>query len=289
MIVQEQELMGTVWRIKLPKEHEQFFSFCFSFLQDFEDEFSRFKVGGTLHGLNKHLNVWQTISPRMQELFTKAQEVFELTNGAFDITVKKDLDRLGYDEEYSFTEKKVSWVKKLFPSSKKKRFQLKENQVKLFQEVDFGGIGKGFALDQLAQALEKEGVKTFYLDAGGDILTRNSQKVPIGLEHPLDPTKIIAQIDGANKAIAGSSSNRRQWGKNNHLIDPKKGASQQEMLAVYVVAKEAWLADSLATSLCVSSEEQAIDLLERTKISAIIMTSSGKVMASKDLAKEIYV
>ena len=42
-------------------------------------------------------------------------------------------------------------------------------------QIGFGAIGKGFAADRIAEALQKNGVHDFIIDAGGDILVRGSR------------------------------------------------------------------------------------------------------------------
>ncbi len=79
---------------------------------------------------------------------------------------------------------------------------------------------------------------------------RNSKEfLSIGLEHPGNFEQVIGIAKIQNESIAASSGNRRAWDKFHHIINPKTLESPKNILATWVVAKKAIIADGLATCL----------------------------------------
>jgi FAD:protein FMN transferase len=75
----------------------------------------------------------------------------------------------------------------------------------------------------------------------------------IGLEHPDNVKQVIGVATITNQAICGSSGNRRQWGEFHHIIHPTLLSSPRHMLATWVVADTAIVADAIATCLYFTS------------------------------------
>ena len=98
-------------------------------------------------------------------------------------------------------------------------------------------------------------IDKFWIDGGGDIYSYGTS-LKIGLEHPANPEQVIGVVEIKNQSICASSGNRRKWGKYHHIIDPEKLESADEVLATWVIASKAIIADSLATSLFLVSPEK---------------------------------
>jgi thiamine biosynthesis lipoprotein len=79
---------------------------------------------------------------------------------------------------------------------------------------------------------------------------KNSEKfLSVGLEHPGNFEQVIGIAKIQNESIAASSGNRRTWDKFHHIINPKTLESPKNILATWVIAKKAIIADGLATCL----------------------------------------
>ena len=72
----------------------------------------------------------------------------------------------------------------------------------------------------------------------------------IALEHPLDPSKAVGVAELADGAFCASATTRRAWGDGlHHVIDPLTGLSARGVLATWVLAPTALVADGIATAL----------------------------------------
>ena len=115
-------------------------------------------------------------------------------------------------------------------------------------EVDPSGLVKGWAVDRAAELIDARGARNYSLNAGGDIRTRGAAlPTPswrIGVEHPLDPNRIVAIVEGNELAIATSAS----YARGRHIFDPHTGAPASGVASVTVVGAELAIADAYATA-----------------------------------------
>ena len=274
IISQKREQLGSVIEIKIPKKHASLFTECFAEIDRIEKAYSRFLDTSELSRVNKNLSVWQTVSREFLELVQQGLAFNKKTDGAFDITLKADLDRLGYDKEYSFTPKSAQrkGIKELL-TSHLAPVRINGQRIFLRKEIELGGLGKGYALDCVAAILDKAGVPEYYINAGGDIVVRGTWDIL--LEHPDDPERAIGKVTLKDCAIAGSASNRRKWKGQHHLLNARTRLPEQSVLCVFTIAKTGMDADAYATSIFTAGFENGIELSRRLPVQALIVSAES--------------
>lgn len=183
-------------------------------------------------------------------LFELYDTLHRLTDGAVDPLVGRDLELLGYDTAYSLTRAvsqpsapRPSWARDIH----------REGTALVTRGplvVDVGAAGKGLLVDLVTQILIDDGQQAVVVDAGGDMRLRSPEPVRIGLEHPFDPTLAIGVVEIANGALCASAAGRRAWGDGlHHVLDGRTGLPTREVVATWVRAENALVADGLATAL----------------------------------------
>ena len=108
----------------------------------------------------------------------------------------------------------------------------------------------------------------------------------IGLEDPEDTKKVVGVGILQNGSICGSAGNRRKWGDFTHIINPKTLMSPTNIVAVWVVADTALLADALATCLFFVP---AGKLTDAYKFEYLIIHSDRSFEKSANFQGEIFV
>lgn len=157
-------------------------------------------------------------------------------------------------------------------------------------QIDLGGIAKGFAVDSAARFLRRLGFQNFVVDGGGDMLVNgrdlNERPWSIGIQHPRS-----GQIWGtlwipSEWAVVTSGDYERffyfQDQRYHHIIDLRTGYPAQGSVAMTVIAKNAMLADALATALFVLGPYEGIALADSISgLEAICFTPTGEVIYSQ--------
>lgn len=289
LVSKTENLLGTVFEIKLLKKDSDFFHLCFLELKRIEKEYSRFLDDSLLSRVNSSLNKWVQVTDEFIYLLDLADEFKKNSNGNFDITVKSILDNLGYDKNYSFKEKQTFFSFPSFGSSIE--INRSKKQVLLRKEIDFGGFGKGYAIDRIASILNSNKITHYYINGGGDIYSKKDPLLDaweILLEHPDDPNKALGKIKLDSASIAGSSPNHRKWGEHHHIINMKTKKSAKGVKAIFILAKNATDADAFATALFSAGFEEGIEISKELDIEILIVSDRNKMYKSPGFEIEFY-
>jgi len=155
--------------------------------------------------------------------------------------------------------------------------------------VDFGGIGKGYALDRAAGLLRASGIERALLDFG------RSSVVALGgpldawawrllLEHPARGALGVIALRDRSLSVSGSLAQGAVVGgrRYGHVIDPRSGRPLERDLVAAVVAPEAELAEVLSKALLILGEEAGIALVESVQgAEALLADADGRTWSTR--------
>jgi thiamine biosynthesis lipoprotein len=119
--------------------------------------------------------------------------------------------------------------------------------------LDLGAVGKGFALDRMADVLSDWGVSSACLNAGGSTVLavgapHGNAGWPVGLgEGParVELCLTSAALSGSGLAVKGS-----------HLIDPRTGRPAGRTSRTWALAAGAAVSDALSTAFFVMADDE---------------------------------
>ncbi len=223
--------------------------------------FSRFRLDSELSHLEQGGSKPQRASALFLELLDLAYKATESTDGWFDPTVRDALEAHGYDRS-------IEQLEAVGPGADRPyrpagdwhliNYDRHRGLVELRDGVrlDFGGIGKGFAVDYALRTLSLE--SGVLVNAGGDLAVAGPPPeggwiCDVGTTFDSEIEETIVLHEGA---IATSGLGRRQWQRDgqrlHHLIDPRSGkpgsspwrivtVGARSCVAAEVAAKVAWL------------------------------------------------
>lgn len=190
-----------------------------------------------------------------KNLFELYRKMYEATGGLVTPLIGKVISDAGYDSNYSLQPKTEILSAKKWGDV----MSYKHPILTVYEPIslDFGAIGKGYAIDLIAQLLIEQGLKEFTINAGGDIChhsnnPNSNNPIRIGLEHPHNPKQVIGVAEITNKSICGSAGNRRAWGDFHHIMNPETVTSPKHISAVWVITSgpgSTAVADALTTGL----------------------------------------
>ncbi|MGN8245793.1 FAD:protein FMN transferase [Cellulomonas soli] len=218
-------------------------------------------------------------------LFDLFDELHEATGGAVDPLVGRDLERLGYDAQYTLTpappvpRPPLAWGTHVRHEGSD---LLTDGPVVL----DLGAAGKGHLVDLVCALLRGRGIERAVVDASGDLRATGGPALRVGLEDPRDARRVIGVVELRDRALCASASNRRAWGEGlHHLLDARTGRPAHGVLATWVLADSAALADGLATALFVCDPAP---LTARFPFSWVRLLADGRAQTSADLAGQLF-
>jgi FAD:protein FMN transferase len=261
-----------------------------------ERRFSRFQQESELSRLNLSAGQWFDASQEMMDVLQKACHFFDVTNGLFDPSVLPDLIRTGYDRSMDEIRAQDGIVSSVASERKPKadfremELELNSSRVRLPKDMqlDFGGIAKGWIVDQAITLLSRYS-DACAVNAGGDMRFIGHSPIglgwPVELEDPRDPSQSIARLTVTNGAVATSSVVKRTWkqGEKNrhHLIDPRTGEpAQSYWLCATVMADDTVTAEVFAKALLIGGPAEVQKLTAHNNIVYLAVDREGALHSS---------
>ncbi len=287
---QHRHALGSEAYITLVGTDEQFLADTFDALWQelslFEHTFSRFLPDSELTYVNERASLPTNVSPEFLALVKVARDFSKRTEGLYNPFVLPILQRVGYKgswphvassgEAPDFSDRKFAKGTSL--QSGTTTVTMPSNTA-----LDFGGIGKGYALDQLALQLQRQAIENYWLSFGGDILASGTDtdgsQWAIDISHALDPDTTCAtfRVGPERYAVATSGIVKRAGEGWNHLIDPRTGQSTKtDILSATVAVDSGTAADVYAKCLVLAGSKEAPKLAKKLGISHYMLQTRTK-------------
>lgn len=161
------------------------------------------------------------------------------------------------------------------------------------QQVDLGGIAKGYAADETARLLKEYKVNKALVNFGGTVITIGGEQ-KVGIQNPYQKNgESAAYIVVENKAVVTSGTYERgfffEGRRYHHIIDPRTGwPADSGLLSVTLVGGSAMELDALATGICVLGEKRGLPLLEKRRIEAVLISDDGEIRITRGLQGNFF-
>ena len=195
-----------------------------------ERKFSRYLTDNIIHAINTAAGRVIEVDEETARLIDFAVSLHEASDGLFDIT--SGVLRRVWHFDGSDRLPDAQAVRELLPLIGWHHVHWRKPQLRLppGMEIDFGGIGKEYAVDQAAQLARAQGAERLLVNFGGDIVATGPRmdgaawKVAIERVAPDLPTPVIELKNGG---VATSGDARRYLLKDGirygHILNPRTG------------------------------------------------------------------
>ena len=240
---------------------------AFDLVDRLENELSRFRANSDITRIN-HLAAGEStrVSPSTMECLVIARHMYDMTNGTFDVSIGSGLASLELDAD-----------------------DLVVRAREMGAQIDLGGIGKGYAVDLMAESLEEWGLEASLVHGGfSSVLALDPPAGldgwPLTLSHPRE-SRIFERLSVRQTALSASGLR-----KGDHIIDPRDGQPVRGRLAAWVTVprpaggdamvqdrpRVAAIADALTTAFMLLDARDIELLCDRTPgIEAWLLTDDG--------------
>jgi FAD:protein FMN transferase len=248
------EAMNTTFSIRLSKRFDMLpvssiTMECFQRLDGLEQLLSRYAEGSDIQQINAmHSGQSLFISKECYDCLVLSNQMHQDTHGLFDITLGKLIEH--YKKELVSTKPLLEgrWLL----DDARTRIEC----VEAGREMDLGGIGKGYALDQLEQVLKGWDIDEGLIAAGASTqLVFGEYEVKFELQGDLKNEYIFVK----NKSLSASGVGIQAV----HIISPLSQNVQTQFKRVWCVADSASLADAWSTAAMLMTTSQLMEALAK--------------------------
>ena len=203
----------------------------FTRIDTIEESLSRYRPASDLSRINhSDPGTWVVVSPDLHACLRAAQQLHHETDGIFDPAFRTPgaMPKLRMDET--------------FPRV------LSPQRI----DLDLGGIGKGFALDEAATLLGEWDITRALLQAGGSTVL--AMDPPPGTEGWIAGAGPGTSIALARQSLSASGTSVR----GQHIIDPASGHAPANDHRTWALAPSGTLSDALSTAFFLMSRNAII-------------------------------
>jgi thiamine biosynthesis lipoprotein len=173
---------------------------AFLLVDRLEQELSRFVANSDVSRINALAAGQDTrVSPSTLECLEIAQGLFEVTGGAFDVAIATGLDRLELVPEAFLVRAREGGAR-----------------------IDLGGIGKGYAVDRMAELLVEWGIGRALVHGGRSSVVAlepppGTDGWPLTLSAPWPgDERVLVRLETCRRALSASGTR-----KGDHIVDPR--------------------------------------------------------------------
>lgn len=195
-----------------------------------EKKFSRYRSDSMTARIHENRGRWITVDEETASLLDFAGECFAISGGLFDIT--SGVLRRAWTFDGSDRVPEADAILRLLAHVGFGKLQWRRPQLLLpaDMELDFGGIGKEYAVDRIHDLLSACCPTPFLVNLGGDLrANRSARSGPwqVGIESPDREQEAALVLELGHGALATSGDSRRfvlrdgiRYG---HILDPRTG------------------------------------------------------------------
>jgi thiamine biosynthesis lipoprotein len=246
-----------------------------AWVQAFEAQYSRFRPDSLVSRINRAAGrEWVAVDPEMEQLLKLCDTLQFMTQGVLDPTAlpliqlwnwKAEKPRVPSAPEIAAALRLVGW-------SKVQRAPGKVLLPLAGMALDFGGFGKEYAVDVVAQIAQDHGIANALVDFGHDLRALGAPPGRpawhIGLENPDQPGATFASVGlSGSRGIASSGDylrcftvDGRRYG---HIVDPRTGwPVANGCIQVTVIAGTCLQAGILSTTAFVLGVPKGLELIQ---------------------------
>lgn len=206
-------------------------SLAFSETTRIEQKFSRYRADNIVHAINHGDGSPVAVDEETAHLLTYAGQCYDLSGGLFDITSGVLRRAWKFDGRVVHPDQRLIDTLRELVGWTKVRYDGASITLLAGMEIDFGGIGKEYAVDRVAQLVFGASGRPVMVNFGGDIRACSAETDPhtwdVGIEDPLRHDRPLGLIALSRGAVTTSGDAHRccyvDGQRLGHILDPRTG------------------------------------------------------------------
>jgi FAD:protein FMN transferase len=264
---------------------------------------STWRDDSELSELNRRAGELVKVSPDTLAVLEKSQWAGKISDGTFDVTYASmgPLWKFGDAAEKDPRPPSPAQVRGGIQRIDWKKLELDRASgragIGKGQQLDVGGIAKGYAVDRAAALLRAAGLESFLVQAGGDLYGAGKKpdgsRWVSGIRDPRGPAdRFFATIELEDRAFSTAGDYARSYfhgqKRYHHIIDPRTGYPATASRSVTIWAPDALTADVVDDAVFILGSERGLALVESLEgVGAVIVDAKNEVIVSKRLQGKV--
>ena len=271
---------------------------CEKIIKNIEDSLSRTVSDSECSALNGDTDALYYPDVVFYDTISKAIEIAEITDGAYDPTVATLIDLWAINDPAVTevpTEEKINDALSHIGYDK---LTVEENKIvksDINTKIDLGSIGKGYACEKVIEYLSATELGYGLVSFGGNVsvfgLKPGGEKFTIAIRDPFVQTDVVGNIsiDSGFVSVSGSYERFKEIDGEiyHHIFDLSNGYPVNNgLVSVAVISKNGMEADALSTALFVLGLDGGYDLYisEKYDFEAIFITENKDIYITEGLS-----
>ena len=276
---------------------------CSEILTSIDATISSHNPSSDVYSLNSEYDVILSADEMMLSMLDTAETVAELTGGAYDYTLgclTELWNITGGGPNGDNTPPSQVKIDEAMSHCGRDKIKITGERISKLDinvKIDFGGIGKGMAAQQLLEYLDTTDVEYGLVSVGGNVGVFGKKPeysdYKIGIKDPLDTSGVIGYYYLSSGFVSVSGDYERYFEHDgvryHHILDPETGYPAESGLhSVAVVASNGAAADALSTALFVMGAERALEFYNEGKLTfeAVFVTDSGEIITTPGVGEK---
>ncbi len=249
---------------------------------------SNYRPDSVIERFNANASVKsQEVGPEIVHLVNIARQVYQLSHGCFDLTIKPLFDMWGFTGDTLTIPAPEAIQAGLARVGMDKLEVVDDTHLLKKQEdvrVDLSAEAQGYSVGKISEVLEAHDVHNYMVEIGGELKTNghrpNGQGWRIAVEKPLagerSVHKIVTMPKDAPMSVMTSGTYRHYFDSNgvrySHILDARTGRPvSHNLVAVTVFHEDPAIADAWSTTLLCLGQAEGLQVANAEKLNAIFI------------------
>lgn len=265
--------MGTRFNIVLPNCNEEVCVRLFNLMQAeckrIELMLSYFDSASDVFKINESASKsFMQLDDELFNIIKTCLEYARITSGAFDITLRPIIEYLESNSSVADEEVMKSYLDQIELDNEEKSIHFKSSKVK----IDFGGFGKGYALEKIKPLLDRSSIGNAFISFGESSIMVKGKRPDgndwqVGIKDILDKENSLHTFSFSDSSISTSSNyyvdDAGQLCKKINVISPFTKKPVEEVSVISVKSDSPLQAEILSTAFLVMDDEQIFETIKK--------------------------
>lgn len=259
--------------------------------QDETENFHHYQIKESIYTINNQPDQWIEINKELYDILELSKQLFDLTDGYFDIGIGKVIDLwkgVVFSKENIQKGKisKTTWNNLQSNLEKIEVFGQEAFETKVIDNIyyvkirngvalDLGAISKGYVTQLAANYLLDLGIDDFLITSGGSSIIIHNGEQLINVTDPTNKYKYLGYFRVEKKSVTNSGIDKQHFiynkRKYHHIVSPISKTPENYHYSVILIGGNLGINDALSTAMLSMTHEEIEQFVKKIPETEVIL------------------